>query len=147
MKITEALVAEHAVFYAQFDQLERTLPTTKTLAEIKAVAALLESALKTHAGLEDDLLFAALEPCLDQLGKLENVRHDHDAIDKMLGQVQKARTRAEAQRVMMKVVHLARHEFDMEERIIFPMAENLLRSDTLLKLGKAWARQRMVTFS
>ena len=81
------------------------------------------------------------------MGKLENVRHDHDAIDKMLGQVQKARTRAEAQRVMMKVVHLARHEFDMEERIIFPMAENLLRSDTLLKLGKAWARQRMVTFS
>src|SRR5204862_8143234 len=106
-------------------------------------AALLESALKTHAKLEDDL-FAALEPSLDQLGKLETVRHEHDAIEKCLEMVRKARTRPEAQRLLSRVAHVIRHEFDLEERFIFPMAERLLRADTLHKLGKSWAAKREV---
>ncbi|HUR46050.1 MAG TPA: hemerythrin domain-containing protein [Candidatus Saccharimonadales bacterium] len=143
MKITEALIAEHAVFYAQLDHLEKTLPSTKTLAEIKACAALLECALKTHAKLEDDL-FAVLEPSLDQLGKLETVRHDHEAIDTCLAMIKHANTRSEAQRILSRVAHVIRHEFDIEERILFPMAERLLRPETLLQLGKTWAARRDV---
>jgi hypothetical protein len=146
VKITEALIAEHAVFYAQLDHLEKTLPTTKTLAEIKASAALLECALKTHAKLEDEL-FAVLEPSLDQLGKLETVRHDHEAIDTCLALIKQAKTRPEAQRILSRVAHVIRHEFDLEERIIFPMAEKLLRPETLLRLGKSWAAKREVIVS
>ncbi len=144
MKITEALTAEHAVFFAQLDQLEKMMGAHQTLGELKAVSALLAAALQTHAGLEDDLLFAALEHCLDQMGKLETVHHDHDAILDSLSRIQTARTRAEAQRHLHRVIQLARHEFDLEERIIFPMAEGVLRAETLTKLGKAWARQRGV---
>ena len=143
MKITDALIAEHAVFYAQLDYLEKSLPAIKTLPEIKASAALLECALKTHAKLEDDL-FMALEPSLDQLGKLETVRHEHDAIDHCLSLVRKARTRADAARLLSRVAHVIRHEFDLEERFIFPMAERLLRAETLHKLGKSWATKREV---
>ena len=41
MKITEALLAEHAVFHNLFDYVERVTPKLKTLAEVKSLASLL----------------------------------------------------------------------------------------------------------
>jgi hemerythrin-like domain-containing protein len=144
VKITDALIGEHAVLYAQLDHLEAAVPAAKALGEIKAMAALLESALTTHAALEDELLFDGLEPGLDQIGKLEKVQHEHDAISKGLALVRHSKTRSEAQRRLLNVVHLTRKEFDLEDRIIFKLAEETLRADTLEKLGKTWARKRMV---
>jgi hypothetical protein len=54
------------------------------------------------------------------------------------------RTRKEAQRRLLNVVHLTRKEFDFEDRILFKMAEDLLREETLIKLGRQWARKRIV---
>jgi hemerythrin-like domain-containing protein len=144
MKITDAFIAEHAVIYAQLDFLEHAIPAARTLGEVKVMAGLLEAALKPHAEAEDELLFNGLEPGLDQMGKLEKVQHEHDAICKGLELVQAARTKKDAQRRLLNVVHLTRKEFDLEDRIIFRMAEELLREDTLVKLGKTWARQRVV---
>ena len=108
------------------------------------MAALLEAALRSHAELEDDLLFNGLEPGLDQMGKLEKVQHEHDAICKGLEQVRVSRTLKDAQRRLLNVAHLTRKEFDLEDRIIFRMAEDLLREDTLRDLGRQWARRRIV---
>ena len=144
MKITDAFIAEHAVIYAQLDHLEHAVPAAKTLGEVKAMAALLDAALRPHAEAEDELLFNGLEPGLDQMGKLEKVQHEHDAICKGLEMVQVSRSRKDAQRRLLTVVHLTRKEFDLEDRIIFRMAEELLREETLVKLGKAWARKRFV---
>ena len=145
MKITDAFAAEHAVLNAQFDYLETVVPTAKTLAEIKAMAGLLDAALSTHARLEDELLFNGLEGGLDQLGQLEKVQHEHDAICKGLAHVQTALTRSEARRRLLNVVQLTRKEFELEERLIFKMAAQLMRADNLTKLTKAWAKHRMVT--
>jgi hemerythrin-like domain-containing protein len=144
MKITDAFIGEHAVLYAQLDHLEEAVPAARTAGEVKAMAALLEAALKSHADLEDDLLFNGLEPGLDQMGKLEKVQHEHDAICKGLNLVRHARTRKDAQRRLLNVVHLARKEFDLEDRILFRLAEDLLREDTLRKLGRQWALRRIV---
>jgi hemerythrin-like domain-containing protein len=144
MKITEAFIAEHAVIYAQLDHLEQAVPATRTVGEVKAMAGLLEAALRSHADLEDELLFNGLEPGLDQMGKLEKVQHEHGAICKGLAMVRTSRSKKDAQRRLLNVVHLTRKEFDLEDRIIFRMAEELVREETLLRLGKAWARQRMV---
>ena len=144
MKITDAFIGEHAVLYAQLDHLEEAVPAARTMGEIKAMAALLEAALKSHAELEDDLLFNGLEPGLDQMGKLEKVQHEHDAICKGLDQVRASRTRKDAQRRLLNVVHLTRKEFDLEDRILFRLAEDLLREDTLRKLGRQWAQRRIV---
>lgn len=144
MKITDAFIAEHAVLYAQLDHLEHAIPAAKTAGEIKAMAGVLQAALKSHADLEDELLFNGLEPGLDQMGKLEKVQHEHHAICKGLDLLSHARTLKEAQRRLLNVVHLTRKEFDLEDRVIFRMAEEILREETLLKLGKAWARQRIV---
>lgn len=144
MKITDALTAEHAVLYAQLDHLEKVVPEARTLGEIKALAGLLEAALRTHAELEDQLLFNGLEPGLDQMGKLEKVQHEHDAICKGLERIRQSRTKKDAQRRLLNVVHLTRKEFDLEDRVIFRLAEEHLREETLEHLGKAWARQRLV---
>ena len=47
-------------------------------------------------------------------------------------------------RRLLAIVHLTRTEFDLEDRVIFRLAEELIREDTLLKLGRAWARKRIV---
>src|SRR5262245_29009129 len=143
MKITDAFIAEHAVIHTQLDHLEHAIPAAATLGEVKVMAALLEAALRPHAEAEDELLFNGLEPGLDQMGKLEKVQHEHDAICKGLEQVQAARTKKEAQRKLLSIVHLTRKEFDLEDRILFRMAEELLREDTLNQLGKTWARKRI----
>jgi len=143
MKITDAFVAEHAVIHTQLDHLEHAIPAAATLGEVKVMAALLEAALRPHAEAEDELLFNGLEPGLDQMGKLEKVQHEHDAICKGLEQVRAARTKKEAQRKLLSIVHLTRKEFDLEDRILFRMAEELLREETLNRLGKTWARKRI----
>ena len=144
MKITDAFIAEHAVIYAQLDYLEHAIPAARTLGEVKVMAGILEAALKPHAEAEDELLFNGLEPGLDQMGMLEKIQHEHDAICTGLEHVRTTRTMKDAQRRLLSVVHLTRKEFDLEDRIIFRMAEELLREDTLMKLGKSWARKRIV---
>jgi hemerythrin-like domain-containing protein len=144
MRITDAFVAEHAVLYAQLDHLEEAVPAARTMGEIKAMAALLEAGLRTHAELEDELLFDGLEPGLDQMGKLEKIQHEHGAICHGLDLVRQSRTKKDAQRRLLNVVHLTRKEFDLEDRVIFRMAEEILREETLQKLGKSWAKHRVV---
>ena len=144
MKITDAFIAEHAVLYAQLDHLEKAVPAAKTAGEVKAMAGVLEAALRSHADLEDELLFDGLEPGLDQLGKLEKVQHEHDALCKGLALVKASRALKDARRYLMNVVHLARKEFDLEDRVIFKLADDLLHHDTLEKLGRIWARRRTV---
>ena len=61
MKITEALFAEHLVFHNMFDHIEATVPKLKTLAEVKSLAALMESLLKSHSDTEDELFIGPLE--------------------------------------------------------------------------------------
>jgi hemerythrin-like domain-containing protein len=142
MKITDAFMGEHAVLYAQLDHLDKAVPATRTAAEVKALAAMLEAALASHAKLEDELLFDGLQPGLAQMGKLEKVQHEHDGICQGLIQVRVARTRAEAQQRLLAVVQMAREEFELEERVLFRIAEDTMRAETLEKLGKSWARKR-----
>jgi len=144
MKITDAFIAEHAVIYAQLDYLEHAIPAAATLGEIKVMAGLLEAALKPHAEAEDELLFNGLEPGLDQMGKLEKVQHEHDAICQGLVAVRQSRRKKDAQRQLMTVVRLTRKEFDLEDRVIFRLAEEILHEQTLHRLGKTWAKQRLV---
>ena len=144
MKITDAFIGEHAVLYAQLDHLEQAVPHAKTVGEVKAMAGVLEAALISHAALEDELLFNVLEPGLDQMGKLEKVQHEHHAICKGFELIRHCRTRKDAQKRLLTVVHLTRKEFDMEDRILFRLAEDLLRPETLEKAGKAWAKHRGV---
>src|SRR5437764_10424890 len=91
MKITEILFAEHLVFHNLFDHLERTAPSTKTLAEIKSLASLMEVMLAAHSQTEDELFIGPLEHCFEQIGHCETFHQEHKDIDRSLEMAQQAK--------------------------------------------------------
>ena len=144
MRITDALLGEHGVFYAQFGALERETPRATTLEQVRAQAALLQAALESHARIENDLLFAALEPSLGGQGPLAVMRHEHDQIEGGLAAVQTAGGLAPAQELLLHVVATARSHFAKEEQILFPMARQALTEAEQARLAEAWAERRQV---
>lgn len=144
MKITQALLAEHVVFHNLFDYLERAVPRLEVVAEVRALAALLESMLKLHSQVEDDLLIQTLEPSMCQLGHHENFHDEHDEIEADLAQIRTARGLAQSKRLLLRAVALSRRHFDKEERIVFPLAEKQLSAESQERLGRLWAEQRML---
>lgn len=142
MKITDILLAEHIVFHNVFDHIERALPGLRTAGQIKALAELLESLLRGHSETEDDLVLAPLEHCLEQIGQRDSFECEHREIDASLLRIRNAKTAAEARRLLQRAVAYSRKHFDREERIVFPLAEKVMKRDTLSQLGKAWIKQR-----
>ncbi len=145
MKITEILVAEHAVFHNLFDHAEKTLPRLRTLAQVRALAALMETLLRGHSKTEDDLLLEPLEHCLEQLGQSETFHQEHVEIDRSLLEVQRVRELKTARRLLLKAILYSRNHFDKEERIVFPLAERLLKAKTLSALGETWKERRPIS--
>jgi hemerythrin-like domain-containing protein len=143
MKITEALLAEHMVFHNLFDRLEATVPTLKSLPEVKLLAALLESLLRSHSDTEDALFIGPLEHCFEQIGQRDAFIEEHQEIDQNLERVQAAVRVGQARELLLAAVSYSRRHFDKEERLVFPMAERLLKSKTLTQLGQTWLDERV----
>lgn len=142
MKITEALFAEHLVFHTMFDRLEQTTPSLKTLGEVKAMASLMGQLLKAHSDTEDELFLGPLEHCFEQIGQRDSFLTEHQEMDGNLQRVQKATRLKEAQNLLLAAIAHSRRHFDREERIVFPMAERMLKSKTLTELAQHWRAQR-----
>jgi hemerythrin-like domain-containing protein len=142
MKITDALLAEHVVFHNIFDHIEHILPQLKTLAEVKGWAGLMEVLLLAHGKAEEDLVFAPLNHYLEQLGQSDSFEHEHREIDNSLLRVKAARRLPEARQLLLQAVTASRTHFDREERIVFPLAEKVMKDKTLTELGRAWMKQR-----
>lgn len=145
MEITDALLGEHAVFYALFDHLERIVPTVDAVDEVKSQGALLAAALETHAALEDSLLFDALERRIGSAGPLMAMRMEHDLIEARLQQVVAVEQLGEAQQLLLEVIETAREHFSKEELALFRIAQQALSPEVLTDLGEQWAAQRAVS--
>src|SRR6266498_1881538 len=104
MKITEALFAEHQVFHNLFDHIENTLPQSKTVAEVKTLASLLEATLAAHSRTEDELFIGPLEHCFAQIGHYETFHQEHDDIDSFLRQSQTASRLAQSRKSLLAAV-------------------------------------------
>ncbi len=142
MKITEALLAEHLVFHHMFDHIEATAPKLKTLAEVKSLAALMERMLKAHSDTEDELFLGPLEHCFEQIGQRDAFVEEHHEMDGNLQLVQQASRLKDAQQRLLAAVAHSRQHFDREERVVFPLAEQVLKETTLMELGQVWMDQR-----
>ena len=59
-----------------------------------------------------------------------------------LAEVQKARGPKQARDLLLRAVLRSREHFDKEERIVFPLAERLLKAKTLSSLGVEWMKRR-----
>ena len=142
MKITDVLRAEHTVFHNLFDHIETTVPRHKLLAQVKSVADTLESLLRAHSMTEDELFIAPLEHYLEQIGQRDIFHEEHEEIDRQLLEVQKARSLKAARQNLLKAVAASRKHFDKEERVVFPLAERVLKARTLSDLGDEWMKRR-----
>ncbi len=142
MKITEALLAEHLVFHSMFDHLEANIAGLETLAEVKSLAALLERMLKAHSDTEDELFLGPLEHCFEQIGQRDSFLEEHQEMDGQLQAVQKAVRLKQARELLLGAVNHSRRHFDREERVVFPLAERVLKAKTLTELGREWLDQR-----
>jgi hemerythrin-like domain-containing protein len=142
MKITEILMAEHAVFHNLFDHIEAAVPRLKTPGEVKLLATLVDKVMAPHSKTEDDLFIEPLEHCFEQIGQNETFHAEHRQIEEALAKVQKARTPGDAKKILLGAIAASRDHFDKEERIVFPMAERVLKTKTLSDLGRQWFQKR-----
>lgn len=146
MKLTDALIGEHGAFYTLFDEIERIAATQEGIAVILGATAVLEAMVDSHAALEDELLFAALEPHLgSHEGPLAVMRREHDEMIRLLERIEDAADVEEAVSLVNEALAAARSHFRKEEQVLFPMAVRLLGDETLHRLGRAWAGVRHVT--
>jgi len=142
MKITDILRAEHAVFHQLFDHIESCAPRLRTMAEIRAMAALADKVMAPHSRTEDELFIEPLEHCFEQIGQRDTFHHEHEIIEESFARIQKCRKVSEARRLLLGTMSAARKHFDKEERIVFPMAENVMKAKTLNELGDVWMKRR-----
>ena len=77
MKITQVLMAEHAVFHNLFDHIEAVAPRPKTLGKVKLLATLVDRVMAPHSKTEDDLFIEPLEHCFEQIGQNEKIGRAH----------------------------------------------------------------------
>jgi hemerythrin-like domain-containing protein len=138
------LLGEHAVFYAQFDNLENRLPKAENLLQVKSLGGILAAALASHAQLENELLFNALDPHFGGSGPVAVMRAEHAQIEGTLDQIQAADELGQAKHLLMHTITLARQHFAKEEQVLFPMAQQVLDDQTLFELGAQWAERREV---
>ena len=145
MKITDALLGEHGVFYGLMRHVEEAAPLWDDTSETRAAAAMLVSVLKTHADLEDEILFHLLEPDLGKQNSILSIlRIQHEEIEVTLAKVIETELAARARELLLCTLDLIRDHFEREERDLFPEAERLLGPDRLIRLGAQWAERRGV---
>ena len=145
MKITDALLGEHGVFYAQFDHLEEILPAVSRLECVKHHAALVAAALVPHAELENELLFGPMETAMGGgAGPPAAMRVEHEEIESRLGEVGMETDLDRAKTGLLEAIRLARAHFEKEERIAFPLAVSVLGDGALRERGSEWAGRRRV---
>lgn len=144
MKITDALLGEHGVFYAQFHHIEQSTPMLETRDEIVVQAELLASALAIHAQLEEELLFQPLDPHIGEMGPLSVMRGEHEEIEGTLDRIPHLDGVLEVREQLVQIVGFARQHFAKEEQVLYPLAEQTLDEERLISLGSEWATRRRV---
>jgi hemerythrin-like domain-containing protein len=142
MKITDILMAEHTVFHSLFDHVEATVPKAKTLAVVKALAVTVQTLTAPHSRTEDELFIKPLEHYFDQIGHQATFHDEHELIERALAGVLKTKDLKLAKKLLLGAVMASRRHFEKEERIVFPMAERVLKIKTLTELGKQWRSRR-----
>ena len=104
----------------------------------------MESLLLAHGKAEEDLVFAPLDHCLEQIGQRDTFYEEHHEIDTSLLKVKVAKRLDEARLLLFVAVQASRKHFDHEECIVFPIAEKAMKRETLTALGKTWMKQRQI---
>ncbi len=147
VKLTDALLGEHGVFYALFDQIEAVTSTATSVVQIQQATVALSAVILSHAKLEEELLFPALEMHIGTTGPLAVMRSEHDQIEQALQQIEAAQNLDDGADCVARALSILRDHFQKEEEVLFSIARQTLDEETLIRLGNAWAEARCVTIA
>lgn len=145
MHITDALLGEHAVFYAIFDQIDDLLDDAGSARELANAVELMRPALVAHAKLEDELLFPVLSRSGQTNGPLPVMRSEHEQIDELIARIGTIEDVDVMRTTIASLLELVREHFLKEEHVLFPMADNLFDEGTQNTLAAQWAKLRNVS--
>jgi hypothetical protein len=140
MKITEAIALEHATLLRVFDQVERVLPRLRSATEVGAMATILEGLLETHAQLEVNFAFVALDHTQYHKRRLAILHQDHREMDDRFHRVHQATTCGRARQLLRGAMRASRKHFSHEERRLLPAVERALGLGVMSALGGAFMR-------
>jgi iron-sulfur cluster repair protein YtfE (RIC family) len=153
MDILFALLGEHGVLKHQMAALRLAAPGF-TDEQLRAAALVLAEAVETHAAIEDELLFTALDGCAAlPAGPLAAMREEHRRIEELLSRVlappgARAPSGAGApesrERSLLRLLETLLHHFAHEEHVLFPLAGRGLGAESREALGARWAQRRSV---
>jgi iron-sulfur cluster repair protein YtfE (RIC family) len=146
MKITDALYGEHGLFYPYFDYLDGLLAENDTppLDVLQALARGLERMVVSHATIEEEGLFAALDGTMAGMGPLHMMRAEHQEIDRLASASLQTSDAEECADLLRELLPVMRRHFMKEEQILFPMAQQVLDPDVVIDLGRKWAEIRKI---
>ncbi len=139
MKLTDVLMGEHAAFHALLDEIEEMASFAGEVAQIESTMTVLSTEVKSHASLEEKLLFPALEPHVETDELFAEMHADHEQIQFGLERIEDARDLDEALEAVRQTLGIARRHFKNEEEKLYALAEEVLDDETLIQLGEAWA--------
>ena len=139
MKLTDVLLGEHAAFRALLDEIEQMASYAGEVAQIDSAMTALRTEIKSHAALEEKLLFPALEPHVETDELFAEMRADHEQIRFGLERIEDAGDLDEALEAVRQTLDTARRHFKKEEEKLYALAEEVLDDETLIQLGEAWA--------
>ncbi|MEE9141004.1 MAG: hemerythrin domain-containing protein [Alphaproteobacteria bacterium] len=142
MKLTDLLRGEHAAFNALLDEIEELNSVSGEVAQIESTVTVLKTELRSHAALEEKLLFPALKPFAKTDELFAEMHADHERIRHELEQIENARDIDEALDAVGKILGVARRHFKSEEEKLYGLADEALDEEALDRLSEAWAAAR-----
>lgn len=141
MNLLDALRGEHAILRLIIEGVARQGQVSSG-PDLQAALSLMESALSSHAQIEDRLLFDQLSIRHSGiLSALESMKEDHLAIRQQIGELLTAPAPSFPTR-FSRFADLVLEHFAIEERVLFPLAQAAVSIEELSRLGELWSRSR-----
>ncbi len=129
--ITRVLLIEHRLLRELMQAMERALLAKVPSTALQQRAILLDVALDTHALREEEQLFAQMRDRSDAARHLvEMMVIVHDEVRELFDEVQRSENPV---RDLWTILEITAAHFDREEDEVFPLAEQLVSADELLR--------------
>lgn len=144
MKITDALLGEHAVLYELFGMVSDIITNDDDIVALRSTVIILKQLLLSHAETEEALLFPALAPHLGEMGPLAVMQAEHNEIVRLLESAEGGSDSLAMKSTVSNLLYLAQDHFQKEEQVLFPIALKFIDEEALTALGEQWAERRKV---
>ncbi len=146
MNLLDALRGEHAVIRVLLAAVSRQTHE-RPAADLHPSFALLEEALASHASIEDALLFDRLLTTHRGIASaLESMSEDHKSIRLQISELSRSPHEVFRTRYQRFADQVAEH-FSLEERILFPLAADLVSQEEFWKPVNTFVLGQVTTFT